>query len=212
MENKLSRLPAVLTATLLTTVFASSAHANYVCTGKTGPADPSTPYFNGDLTDVSCGVAEVEAALDIAIDESLIIGSKTNNNEPLPGWTQDEFDLGTLEVTAWDSSSQTGAWELMGGITPLFWVEKYNTAYDIYTYIGDATSPFSDSWDGANHGVTGDVVCKTPGGGKPPEIEIKCGADTSHLSAYGVVPVPAAVGLFGSGVLGLIGVARGRRV
>ena len=37
-----------------------------------------------------------------------------------------------------------------------------------------------------------------------------CGAATSHVDGYGVVPVPAAVWLFASGLLGLVGVARKR--
>ena len=37
------------------------------------------------------------------------------------------------------------------------------------------------------------------------------GKDLSHISAYTVVPVPAAVWLFGSGLLGLIGIARRKR-
>ena len=35
-----------------------------------------------------------------------------------------------------------------------------------------------------------------------------CKAATSHVTGYGVVPVPAAVWLFGSGLIGLVGVAR----
>lgn len=37
---------------------------------------------------------------------------------------------------------------------------------------------------------------------------VNCTAATSHVSGYGVVPVPAAVWLFGTGLLGLVGVAR----
>lgn len=37
-----------------------------------------------------------------------------------------------------------------------------------------------------------------------------CTAAGSHIDGYGVVPVPAAVWLFASGLLGLIGVARKR--
>lgn len=40
------------------------------------------------------------------------------------------------------------------------------------------------------------------------EMGLNCAASTSHLTGYGVVPVPAAVWLFGSGLLGLIGIAR----
>ena len=36
-------------------------------------------------------------------------------------------------------------------------------------------------------------------------------ADLSNVRAFSVVPVPAAVWLFGSGLLGLVGVARRKR-
>jgi len=39
---------------------------------------------------------------------------------------------------------------------------------------------------------------------------VNCGAATSHVTGYGVVPVPAAVWLFVTGLLGLVGVARKR--
>jgi hypothetical protein len=185
----------------------------------------STPYYNGDLTDTRCDITEVEAFLGLspgAIDESLIVGSKTNAievqdvdgggnkiGEPyIQGWLQDEFGLGTLVVTTWLPTDNTqeglnsGTWEVTGTTEPLFWVEKYDGAYDIYTYMGGDSSPFSDSWDIA------DAVRGTVGADC---TEVNCNALTSHIAAYGVVPVPAAVWLFGSGLIGLVGVARRKR-
>ena len=200
---KLAALPA---AALLSVLLASPAQAAYVCTGLAGPADPSTPYFDGHLTDPLCDITEVETALGFTIDESLIAGSKTNATEnasgDVVGWSQDEFGLGTLVVTSWTNTS--GTWELTGSIEPLFFVEKYDRGYDIYTYMGGSTSPFSDSWDGVNRGTIG-AACRADGG------SVNCKAATSHISVYGVVPVPAAVWLFGSGLLGLVGIARRRR-
>ena len=198
-------LPA---ATILAAAVTMPAQAAYVCTGNAGPADHSTPYFNGELTDTQCDITEVEAALGLmpgAIDEGLIVGSKTNSvGEPIGSWSQDQFDLGTLTVVEWTDT--TGTWELTGNITPLFFVEKYARGYDIYTYMGGDISPFSDAWDGANRGTNPEsALCKGSGG------TINCKATTSHISVYGVVPVPAAVWLFGSGLLGLVGIARRKK-
>ena len=202
-------LPAV---TILAAVVAMPAQASYVCTGVAFAADPSTPYFDGNLTDARCDITEVEAALGLTpgtIDETLIVGSKTNSNEDIVSgdiisWTQDEFDLGTLTVTSGTNTS--GTWELVGSTAPLFFVEKYDSGYDIYTYMGGDVSPFSDSWDDSNRGTGANgAKCRADGGA------VNCTANTSHISVYGVVPVPAAVWLFGSGLLGLVGVARRKR-
>ena len=205
---KLAALPA---AALLNVLLISPAQASYVCTGVAGSADNTTPYFDGDLTDTQCDITEVEAFLGLMsgdIDENLILGSKTNSvGEPIDSWSQDQFDLGTLTVTSWTDT--TGTWELTGSTKPLFFVSKYNGGYDIFTYMGGDISPFSDSWDDIYRGTIG-AECKTTGGGKPTG-DINCNATTSHLSVYGVVPVPAAVWLFGSGLLGLVGVARRKR-
>ena len=189
-------LPA---ATLLAAVVAMPAQASYVCTGVSGPANNLDPYYNGDLDDGRCDISEVESALGLIIDESLIVGSKTNSvGDPIGSWLQDEFGLGTLTVTAW--SNTTGTWELTGATEPLFFVTKYNGGYDIYTYMGVGISPFSDSWDDIYRGTIG-ASCN----------EVNCDAATSHLTVYGVVPVPAAVWLFGSGLLGLVGMARRKK-
>ena len=189
-------LPA---ATILAAVVAMPAQANYVCTGNAGSANNSTPYFNGDLTDTRCDISEVNIALGITVDESLIVGSKSDSvGDPITSWSQGEFGLGTLTVT--DISSTSGTWSLTGGGTPLFFVDKYNGGYDIFTYMGLGTDPFADSWNGLLRGTVG-ATC----------ADINCNATTSHISVYGVVPIPAAVWLFGSGLLGLVGVARRKR-
>ena len=210
---KLFKLAALPAAALINLLLLSPVQASYVCTGLTGPADPGTPYFNGDLTDTSCDITEIEVALFMtpgSIDESLILGSKSNSSEDgngdINGWGQDEFGLGTLTVTS--DSNTSGTWELTGSTQPLFFVDKYDGGYDVYLYMGDPTSPFSDSWDGINRGNAG-VPCGSPPYGPD---EINCGAATSHIAVYGVVPIPAAVWLFGTGLLGLVGVARRKRV
>jgi len=213
MDKKIFALPALSAATLLAAVAALPVQADYVCTGAAVGSAAGNPFFNGDLLDTAgnCGTAELEAALGvISLDTNTLLGSKTNSVGNISGWSQDEFGLGTLDVTTWTQT--TGTWELTGSITPLFYVEKYDQGYDLYTYMGGPTSPFSDSWDGNNRGTIGEQ-CRTTGGG-PPVGDVNCNATTSHISVYyaeTVVPVPAAVWLFGSGLLGLVGIARRRR-
>ena len=202
MDMKLFMRGALPAATLLAALVASPVQASYICTGVSGNA-AGNPFFDSDLTDERCDVTEVETALGgITIDTNLIRKSKTNSTEDvdgnLDGWGQDEFGLGTLDVTSFDNFS--GTWELTGNVEPLFFVVKYDGGYDAYTYMGGDTSPFIDSWDDSNRGDFG-ADCG----------ELNCNAATSHLSVYGVVPVPAAVWLFGSGLLGLVGIARRKR-
>jgi len=129
--NKLFTLTALPAATLLAAVAAVPAHASYICSGVSGSAS-GNPFFDGDLTDLSCDVTEVEAALGITIDTSLIAGSKTDaNDDPITGWGQTEFGLGTLTVPTY--TDKTGTWELAGTTEPLFFVVKYDGGYDAYT-------------------------------------------------------------------------------
>ena len=214
MDQKLFRMPALSAVALFAAAVASPVQATYVCTGAAVGSAAGNPFFNGDLLDTAgnCGIAELEIALGvISIDIGTLVGSKTNSvGDPIVSWDQDEFGLGTLDVTTWTQTS--GTWELTGSIMPLFYVEKYDQGYDLYTYMGGSMSPFSDSWDGATRGTIGEP-CRTTGGG-PPVGDVNCKATTSHISVYyaeTVVPVPAAVWLFGSGLLGLVGIARRHR-
>ena len=54
----------------------------------------------------------------------------------------------------------------------------------------------------ADLGTIGDASCDDTGG--------PCSAVPSFVGTYSVVPVPAAVWLFGSGLIGLVGLARRR--
>jgi len=69
------------------------------------------------------------------------------------------------------------------------------SAYGVGETLGWATADFADDC----------ALLRKPNGNTP-----NCGAATSHVTGYGVVPVPAAVWLFASGLLGLIGIARKR--
>ena len=177
-------LPAAM---LLAGAVTMPAQASLLCTGTT---NPTGDFFNGDLTDPSCDLDDVNAALGTSWTAADFIGSKTNWDELTnPGaWTQDEFGLGTLTITDFtDPPATSGKWTLTeGSVAPLFYVDKYNGLYDLYTYMGTGL-PYSDTWSHTEKFAT------------------------SHISVYGVVPVPAAVWLFGSGLLGLVGMARRKK-
>ena len=139
MDMRGIALKALSAPALVAALAASPVQASYICTGMSGPANNADPYYNGDLADPRCDITN----LGITIDESLIVGSKTNsfeetdNTKPNFGdiisWGQDEFGLGTLDVTSFTNTS--GTWELTGNYRPLFFVTKYDGGYDIYSYI-----------------------------------------------------------------------------
>ena len=173
-------LPVV---TILAAAVTMPVQAAYLCTGN---ASATGDFFDGDLTDPSCDLDDVNLALGTSWTAADFAGSKTNaDQDPIQSWTQDEFGLGTLTITNFTDTS--GTWTLTGGsVAPLFFVDKYDSFYDLYTYSGTGL-PYSDTWSHADKFAT------------------------SHISVYGVVPIPAAVWLFGSGLLGLIGIARRKK-
>lgn len=190
-------------------MLAGTSQAAYICTGASGSADNSDPYFNGDLTSTNCDESEIGDALGITIDNNLIVGSKIDSGEDgngdLDSWSETENGLGTITVLP-GYGNTSGTFSLAGSTVPLFYVVKYDAGYDVYGYMGSPTSPFTDSWDATVRGTVGDSCRAGPG-----EVGINCLANVSHVSVYGEVPIPAAVWLFGTGLIGLAGIARGKK-
>jgi hypothetical protein len=118
-------------------------------------------------------------------------------NEDYPnGTTTADYSDGAgginLQITSMGGNDNwgTGNFSLNAG-DPLLIVLGDGAAYEYTWYLFTGLSgPQTGSWD--TSGVFG-------------------GNDLSNITAYTVVPVPAAVWLFGSGLLGLVGVARRRR-
>ena len=119
MKLSLKKHVLLATTVLAASAVVTTAQAAYVCTGVSGVADPSTPYFNGDLTDPNCDLDDVNTALGTTWTAADIIGSKTNWDEvDNPGvWFQDEFGLGTLTITDFTPLPDvtSGTWTLTGG-------------------------------------------------------------------------------------------------
>ncbi len=94
-----------------------------------------------------------------------------------------------LSSSAIGDGINTGTFSLNAS-DPLLIVLKSNT-FDYQWYLfEDKTGFLEGTWDAS-------IVFE--------------GKDLSHITAYTVVPVPAAVWLFGSGLLGLVGIARRKR-
>ena len=88
---------------------------------------------------------------------------------------------------------------------------------NIHTWTGSTAFDLSgSSWDGINHiglGLQNNLYATTSADGEVAWIEKKIAAGGIDLSVIttAVVPVPAAAWLFGSGLLGLVGVARRKK-
>jgi hypothetical protein len=193
-------------------VFAPTpAEASYVCTGLALNGQTTTSnswalgdFENGDLSDGDCDFGHVwEAATGDSLSDA--------EEEALVALV---FKIGVLEETGGvyvetatgaplsssDSAGDSGTWTYTGALTPVFYVEKYDGQYDVYTYMGadppcDDATACSDSWNRTN---SDDV-----GGNNP-------SANTSHVALYGV-PEPNSAILYGIAML-FTGVAIRRRL
>jgi hypothetical protein len=89
---------------------------------------------------------------------------------------------------------------------------------DGYFILGEVNASSGGTWDNADWDFTlatcPDTIC-TPGPRAYTAADFTTNggpiAELSNARAFSVVPVPAAVWLFGSGLLGLVGVARRKR-
>jgi hypothetical protein len=160
----------------------------YICTGA-----------GNDLVDPLCDHDEISAALGVPFDDTLLAKDDDPNN-PGPG-SEGSTAFGTLEVTQVANTVDGTVIFTYTGQTPQVIIEKADGWYSVYDWVKQINDLGSDTYSLDRE--FGDFNCNAQG--------INCGAGTSHVSAYGVVPVPAAVWLFGSGLLGLVGIARRKK-
>ena len=136
--------------------------------------------------------------------ESLIEGFK--------GWDPTSFELTTTTVssTNYDASgyqitgaSNTGTWNATpAGNTIGFYVVKAGNHYALYEVFpaeGDGSWSTYDLWEyGQDNNIKG--------------LGGKGGLEISHFTGYNPVPVPSAILLLGTGLLGLVGIGRRKRL
>jgi hypothetical protein len=185
MEVKLKCIASISGLGLLALV--SGQASAYICTGT-----------GNDFADPLCDGDEITAALGMPFDATLLAKDDAPNN---PGHGTGGSDLfGTLEVTQIASTIDGQVRFTYTGVTPQVIVEKADGWYSVYDWLTQISA--GDGYYYFNREF-GDFDCSARG--------INCIAATSHLSAYGdgsAVPIPAAAWLFGSGMLGLVGIAR----
>lgn len=126
-------------------------------------------------------------------------GDPTNGNQLLNPQTSGDL---TITGTSFKSSPDetealAGTWEYSGAGPLDYLTFKFDSWLAVYQITDGMTS---GTWD-LEALCTNDGACA--GNGQP--------AALSHSAGYSVVPVPAAVWLFGTGLLGLVGVARRKR-
>jgi hypothetical protein len=196
MHRSLTIFTAV-SGVLLLTLAAAPAHA-YVCSGN-----------GNELQDDQCAKADLAQSIGVGIEELVLLAKDEMTNEQ-PDGIPDERPSGTLLVTEVYDASNPGDPIVFTytGLTPAFIVEKYAGLYSVYDWVTQITDNGNGTYQFVREtsltafgGAT--FVCDTNPSGKE---TCNYTAGTSHLSAYGVVPIPAAVWLFGSALVGMVGI------
>jgi hypothetical protein len=227
MYKKFFRIPAVSTAALIAAVSVSTVQAatvtfNYNQSfGAVSPDGPS-PYATAVFDDAispgavtltmtvapSVNLADVTGMyfnLDPALDSNNLMFARTGGDGP----TADDTTITTGTDHA--RAGGDGFYDILFDFPPPSGQQdrRFNAGetlvYDISGIVGLTALDFNFF---GTHGPSAD----NPG----PYLSVArfqdTGPDQNGSDFVGAVPVPAAVWLFGSGLLGLVGIARGRRV
>ena len=226
MDKKIFRMPALSAAALIAAVAASPAQAATVTFNYTesfgavppdGPAPWATSVFDdggsaGSVTLTmtvapSVNLADVTGMyfnLDPSMDPTLLTFTRDGGTGP----TAANTDI-LMGVDAFRAGGD-GFYDILFDFPPPPGQQaaRFNAGEDlVYTITGTGITADSFNFFG------------TPGpgaGNAGPFLSVarfqSTGPDQEGSDFVGAVPVPAAVWLFGSGLLGLVGIARGRRV
>ena len=149
-----------------------------------GAGSGSQDFVGGDLTSWSVNLDNAGGISNWALYERAEEDA-INNPGNLHDGNTSAIGLSSSEI---GTGFNTGSFSV-NATDPLLIVLKSDTI-DYQWYLFTGNSGTNGTWDAS---------------------AIFDGKDLSHISAYTVVPVPAAVWLFGSGLLGLVGVARRKR-
>lgn len=199
-----------LTALGLLSVPANAATVSTHLAGNdcAGVFNGSQPGFKNCVIAID-GIVLSPVIAKYEVDDAGAVTNIAINDNSYPSIDGSEFGISYV-----DGGTSSGSWSYNGTAPDpnvKFWSAKAGNGFNLFWNVDD-----SEVLDGgacksstfnlacllaAQHTTSGDW--HTPGN-----------KSLSHITFYnsGVVPVPAAVWLFGSGLLGLVGVARRRRV
>ncbi len=172
-----------------------------------GGPDPMSPDYSNTTANITANITDVDAAswvvgnsagayLDLSFDAGVINGAGEDLKVFLVGGNGHTFDLTIGSETRTYSlaagAGSTGAFDDLYGTDPIV---ALGINLDDFTTLSGPVSSFrmtiGDGWGcGIDTGL--------------------CSAVPSFIGSNYVVPVPAAVWLFGSGLIGLVGLARRR--
>ena len=171
---------------------ANSAHAAMNLLSITDVNDSDAAVFSGLV-----GMTTDELA---RVDWDIVLGD-----------TQASAGL-SVTTTTGSTTPTAGSWDYSGAGTVDYLAMRFNGWTAIFEVTdGDATG----LWDTAAFGdayMNAVETCSGSGRGQSCNTTYEA-YDMSHITAYSVsaVPVPAAVWLFGSGLIGLVGMARRKK-
>mgnify|MGYP001813755129 FL=1 len=226
MDKKIFRMPALSAAALIAAVAASPAQAatvtfNYTESFGAVPPDGPAPYATATFNDMG-GVGSVTLTMNVAASVGAAdVTAMYFNLDPSMDPTLLTFmrDGGTGPSAA-NTNILTG----IDAFGPLGGDGFYDIEFDFPPPPGQQAARFNAGEDLVytitGTGITADSFnfFGTPGPGEGnagPFLSVarfqSTGFDQNGSDWVGAVPVPAAVWLFGSGLLGLVGIARRRR-
>ena len=216
MDKKIFRLPALSAAALLAAVAAAPLQAATVsrdfagndCSGFFGQGfDACTIFINeaGERIEISPVIAKYE------VDDLGAVTTIELNESLYPSIDGSEFTI------SYDTDTSSGSWTYDGTAPDPFvryWATKAGNAFTMFWTVADsavATGGVCDVADVYTLDCLNQALTVNSGDWSTPG-----GRALSHITFYDsedpvVVPVPAAAWLFGSGLLGLVGIARRRR-
>ena len=184
---------------LMLGVFSSSANAGMVLVGlydglNDGDATQLEAILNTGFDKISGGALGL--VVDLQEEARVDVVDLSAGPESSGGLTI----TGTMFKPVPDSTEAiVGTWDWTGAGSLDYLTFKFDSWLAVYQITDGMTSGVWSTQDFCD-GTVSDLACNA--NGQPFAL--------SHSAAYGVVPVPAAVWLFASGLLGLVGVARKR--
>lgn len=198
MVNKTKSIFGALSVAFVLVLASTNANAAMILVEICG----NTPNCNDNDTTTLAGLSP--------LDKVDWINTAENGGIAPPNTQTDGALSVTIDPLDADGEGTTGSWAFTGS-EPL---QYLSLKFDGYTAVFDTNGETSGIWNtdlNASLGdgwfvdpddlLAGSTCCLNPANNNPYAM--------SHIGVY--VPVPAAVWLFGSGLLGLVGVARRKR-